>query len=84
MVFPARRKVIFVHGCFWHRHHCAAGGKVPRTNLEYWLPKIERNCTRDKECQKKLGNLGWKILVIWECEVKNLDRLEQQVRRFLR
>ena len=72
LVFPARRKVILVHGCFWHQH-ADPGCKIarrPKSNREYWLPKLERNVTRDAEHQVQLRALGWDVLVIWECEVK--------------
>lgn len=68
LVFAARRKVIFVHGCFWHQHSGCGRAHVPRTNLDYWLPKLERNRTRDREAAEALAGLGWRCLVIWECE----------------
>ena len=71
LVFPARRKVILVHGCFWHQH-ADPGCKIarrPKSNREYWLPKLERNVMRDTENQVRLRELGWDVLVIWECEV---------------
>ncbi|MDE2988746.1 MAG: DNA mismatch endonuclease Vsr [Chloroflexota bacterium] len=80
LVFPGRRKVIEVRGCFWHQHEdpeCRIARK-PRSNRDYWLPKLARNVERDAEHEQKLGALGWEVLVIWECEVRRgsefLDR----------
>ena len=83
LVFPKRKKIIFVHGCFWHRHNCKAGLKQPKSNLEYWLPKLERNAIRDKEHQKQLINMGWKILVIWECKLQDKKCISEMVKSFL-
>ena len=72
LVFPARRKVIFVHGCFWHQHadpRCRIVRR-PKSNRDYWLPKLERNVARDAENRARLEELGWEVLVIWECEVR--------------
>ena len=72
LVFPARRKIIFVHGCFWHQH-VDPGCRIvrrPKSNREYWLPKLARNVARDAENQARLEELGWGVLVIWECEVR--------------
>ena len=71
LVFKARRKVIFVHGCFWHGHDCKRGARQPKTNSEYWLRKINRNRERDEVVQAKLTSADWDVLVIWECEVHN-------------
>jgi len=72
LVFSSRKKVIFVHGCFWHGHdHPACKlARIPKTNRDYWISKIERNRIRDKETCNQLGNLGWTVLTIWECAVK--------------
>ena len=70
IVLPKYRTVIFVHGCFWHRHDDCKYATVPETNTSYWLPKLERNVVRDKEAALSLEKLGWKVQVIWECEVK--------------
>ncbi|WP_259397709.1 very short patch repair endonuclease, partial [Burkholderia cepacia] len=67
LVFPARRKVIFIHGCFWHQHPGCREGRPPKSNAAYWLPKLERNQQRDKAALEKLAALGWNALVIWEC-----------------
>jgi len=83
LVFPGRKKVIFVHGCFWHGHDCPAGRKVPKTNREYWTKKLGRNKERDQLNQAKLQELGWEVLIIWECETKDEDALAERIARFL-
>ena len=85
LVFASRKKIIFVHGCFWHQHG-APGCKiarVPKTRLDYWVPKLERNKSRDLENQKELQRLGWKLMVVWECEIKDLETLANRIREFL-
>lgn len=69
IVFPGRRKVIFVHGCFWHPHESCRISHAPRTNLDYWKPKLARNVSRDLVTQKALAEMGWKTFVIRECEI---------------
>jgi DNA mismatch endonuclease (patch repair protein) len=71
LVFPARRKIIFVHGCFWHGHSCRKGQHMPETSTDYWRGKIEKTITRDRETVKALHAAGWQTLIIWECEIKN-------------
>ena len=71
LVFGPRRKVIFVHGCFWHGHNCKRGARVPKTNVEYWTAKINRNRQRDEACEASLVAMGWRVLIVWECEMKN-------------
>ncbi len=68
LVFSARNKVIFVNGCFWHQHDCK-GSHLPKSNQAYWVPKLERNRARDAEHLKALRKIGWKALVVWECEL---------------
>lgn len=69
IVLPKYHTVVFVNGCFWHKHDC--GRFVwPSSNVEYWIPKINRNVERDKENYKKLTDMGWKVLIIWECKLK--------------
>jgi DNA mismatch endonuclease (patch repair protein) len=82
MVFPARRKVIFVHGCFWHSHNCKTA-HVPKSNPDYWRPKLERNHTRDMKNLDALGAAGWQCLIVWECEVKDCDAVGKGIRAFL-
>jgi DNA mismatch endonuclease (patch repair protein) len=83
LVFSARRKVIFVHGCFWHGHNCARGARVPKTNREYWTNKIARNQERDRVVGAALSRSGWTSLVIWECNIGNDKQLKVQLRKFL-
>jgi DNA mismatch endonuclease (patch repair protein) len=83
LVFPRLRKVILVHGCWWHRHSCPLGEKSPRSNLEYWGPKLRRNVERDQEAHRALSQLGWQILVIWECETADANRLAAKLQAFL-
>ena len=83
LVFPSRRKVIFVHGCFWHWHQGCKAAHVPKTNLEYWLPKLGRNQARDARNIAALSADGWKSLIIWECELRNAAAVLKTVKRFL-
>lgn len=83
LVFPARRKVIFVHGCFWHRHTCSIARRVPVTRQEYWGPKLERNVERDEAALTALAELGWEPLTIWECEIADPSALSERLKRFL-
>lgn len=83
LVFPARRKVIFVHGCFWHGHDCKSGRKQPKTNESYWTQKLARNRQRDAEHDRALWNLGWQPLTVWECELKAENALRTRIQEFL-
>lgn len=85
IVFPRWRKAIFVHGCFWHQHRkpsCRIK-RIPRSNLDYWLPKLRRNVSRDSKNQRALKELDWDLLVIWECELANLDLVIGRLERFM-
>lgn len=73
LVFPKHHAVIFVHGCFWHGHDCKRGARVPKSNTAYWLEKIARNKLRDKKSAAELKKLGWRVITVWECEIKSLD-----------
>ena len=84
LAFPKLHKVIFVHGCFWHGHNCARGARVPKANAEYWLAKINRNVGRDAAHLAALKAKGWRAAVIWECELKNLPRVNKRLASFLR
>jgi len=77
------RKVIFVHGCFWHRHGGCALARLPKSRLDFWLPKLEGNRKRDERNKKALLRGGWKVLTIWECQIRGSDPLTARVRRFL-
>jgi len=83
MVFPCRKKVILVNGCYWHRHNCRKGRSVPETRREFWENKFARTVQRDNENRRRLKKLGWKILIIWECKIKNRDQLKKQIVKFL-
>lgn len=83
LVFPARRAVIFVHGCFWHGHDCARGARVPKTNRAYWTKKVAGNRARDAVHAEALAALGWKSRIVWECELKDLDRAANEAARWL-
>lgn len=84
LVFSSRRKVIFVHGCFWHRHNCRKGRSVPSTHTTFWQRKFEANRQRDRSSRAKLRRMGWKVLVIWECQTGKPDRLAERIDSFLR
>ena len=83
LAFIGKRKAIYVHGCFWHQHHACREGRVPSSNVDYWGPKLARNVQRDLAHHQALEELGWKSLVIWECETLDQQRLEHVVRGFL-
>ena len=83
LAFSSRRKVIFVHGCWWHGHDCPGGRKRPKTNKSYWLPKLERNRTRDAANQAELRARGWGALVLWECQLKDTAGLRKRIGDFL-
>jgi DNA mismatch endonuclease (patch repair protein) len=85
LVFPSRKKVIFVHGCFWHRHRCEAGRSMPASKVEYWQAKFAANERRDRRHRRQLQTLGWRVLVLWECQIapRKLERLKQKIERFL-
>ena len=83
IVFLGKKKVIFIHGCFWHGHDCKAGAKRPKTNVDYWLPKLERTKLRDALNQKKLQEEGWDFLILWECQLKDKAGIAEQVKKFL-
>ena len=85
LVFGSRRKAIFVHGCFWHKHEHPAclDGRAPRSNEGYWLPKLARTKERDAASLAALDAAGWEVLVIWECEVRNTEALKARLRGFL-
>ena len=82
LVFRPRKKVIFVHGCFWHQHHCL-GGRLPKSNIEYWHGKLQRNVQRDQRVKAELEASGWQILIIWECEIKPIESMRKRLSEFL-
>lgn len=83
LVFPGRRKVVLVHGCFWHRHEDCALARLPKTRRDFWEPKLRGNKERDQRNMADLENLGWQVLVVWECETKDQLGLAARLRRFL-
>lgn len=83
IVFSGRRKVIFVHGCFWHGHECKRGARTPKTNTAYWVQKIARNRERDRLNRAALVKRGWQILTIWECETGDEEHLKARIMSFL-
>lgn len=83
MAFVGRKRAIFLHGCFWHRHDCALGRRAPKSRLDFWLNKFERNVQRDAAVMASLKTAGWRALVIWECELTNRSRVERRIRTFL-
>ena len=83
IVFGPRRKVIFVHGCFWHGHSCPRGARLPATNVDYWRRKIDRNIERHAEQIEQLRATGWATLVIWECQTAPEQPLVERLRAFL-
>jgi DNA mismatch endonuclease (patch repair protein) len=82
LVFASRRKVVFVHGCFWHAHGCSTA-HIPKSNQHYWIPKLERNAARDAKNIERLSQLGWQALIIWECETKDEAALAKRLKAFL-
>ena len=83
IVLPGRKLAIFVHGCFWHGHDCARGSRVPKANRDYWLGKVARNAGRDAEVQARLAALGWRVTVVWECELTDAAGLEARIASLL-
>ena len=82
LVFSSRRKVIFVHGCFWHVHNCRKA-HTPKSNIEYWQPKLQRNKARDLKNLEILHEDNWETLIVWECEVEYRPALEDRLKKFL-
>jgi DNA mismatch endonuclease (patch repair protein) len=83
IVFPGRRKAIFVHGCFWHQHQACREGRLPGTRQDYWVPKLEKNKARDALALERLTALGWQSAVVWECELCDLPAVVQALVNFL-
>ena len=83
IVFGTRRKVIFVHGCFWHGHSCKRGRRVPKSNVEYWRTKIERNIERHSGQLDELAAAGWTGLTLWECELADTEAVARRLTAFL-
>lgn len=82
IVFPSRHLALFVHGCFWHGHGCRIG-QLPKSRLDYWQPKIEANRARDRRKEAALIAEGWRVVVVWQCELADLDTLRERLLRLL-
>lgn len=83
LAYIRRKRAIFVHGCFWHGHTCVRGARKPRTNVAYWASKIQRNRLRDGKSIRQLRQARWRVLVVWECQLRDQARLSQRLKRFL-
>jgi DNA mismatch endonuclease (patch repair protein) len=83
LVFVSSKKIIFVHGCFWHQHSRCVDGRLPKTRKSYWTPKLQRNKQRDKQNRAKLKRRGWRYLVVWDCETLNREALQRRLVEFL-
>ena len=83
LVFRSRRKVIFIHGCFWHGHADCPKARIPKTRQDFWKEKMGNNARRDEENERALDRLGWKHLIIWQCQIKNVETVKGQVVAFL-
>lgn len=83
IVLPRHRKVIFVHGCFWHGHNSCPRSKRPTTNEDFWNNKLDGNIERDKRYCMELRQMGWKVLIVWECETRSAEKLLQKLEGFL-
>jgi DNA mismatch endonuclease (patch repair protein) len=83
LVFPGRRKIVFIHGCFWHGHDCARGARIPKSNTAYWIAKIARNRERHVTSLRLLSDAGWKVLTLWECQLGKTGTLPWRIKKFL-
>jgi DNA mismatch endonuclease (patch repair protein) len=83
LVFAGRRKALFVHGCFWHMHEGCALARMPKSRLDFWRPKLEGNRARDAAKVSQLRELGWEVMTVWECELRDMDALVARVVAFL-
>jgi DNA mismatch endonuclease (patch repair protein) len=85
IIFPSRRLVIFVHGCFWHQHKSSSCRitRLPKSNLDYWIPKLKRNVQRDALNRRALRKLDWRCLTVWECQVRDTAKLARKLRRLI-
>lgn len=83
LVFPSRRKIVFIHGCFWHQHKGCFDGRIPKSRLSYWEPKLRRNVERDRRNVSKLRHGGWKVMLVWECDAARPDTVHRRLVRFL-
>ena len=84
IVLPRFKTVVFVNGCFWHRHSGCKRATTPATNVDYWQTKFERNVTRDARNQAELEKMGWRVVIVWECELKDKTTLEKRLDDYLK
>ena len=84
LVFPKHRKIIFVHGCFWHRHEGCRKASTPKTRTDFWTTKLESNKARDAKNEWLLREAGWNVMIVWECETRNSEKLAGRISGFLR
>ena len=83
LAFVSRQAVIFVNGCFWHGHGCKRGARLPKTNSGYWISKIARNAKRDQRNLSRLRRAGWRVLIVWECQLTDENKIATRIKRFL-
>ena len=83
LVFASRGKIIFIHGCFWHRHGTCRYTRWPKSKMEFWRPKLEMNHKRDIVIRRQLRKQGWRVLVVWECQLNKTEMLVERIRAFL-
>jgi len=83
LTFPSRRAIVFVNGCFWHRHECDSGRRTPKTNAEFWRTKFERNVERDGRNVAELKAMGWRVMTVWECDLEDPEALDRRLIEFL-
>lgn len=83
VAFIGRKRAIFLHGCFWHRHDCRSGKRAPKTRIGFWSKKFNENTQRDARVMRELETTGWKAMVVWECELRDQGKVERRLRRFL-
>lgn len=83
IIFRARKKIIFVNGCFWHRHQGCRLATIPKTNVDYWTEKFRLNAERDRKTLEEFESIGWKTLVIWQCEIRDVEKLKGKIIEFL-
>jgi DNA mismatch endonuclease, patch repair protein len=83
IVLPDRRYVIFVHGCFWHRHASCSKATMPKSRISFWVDKFEKNVTRDRRNTRAIRKLGWKVVTVWECQCEHPEKLSKRLKRSL-
>ena len=83
IAFIGRKRAIFLHGCFWHRHNCSSGRRVPKSRKAFWNAKFENNVERDARVKRELKAAGWRALVIWECELRDRAKVARRIRTFM-